>query len=99
MSTTAHAFDPAAELNEIQVATDRVLASISGLDADALAAPRSSPAGRVGTSARISPGNADSLINLLTWARTGVETPAYGPGDARERAIEAGASRSPERAP
>jgi maleylpyruvate isomerase len=37
--------------------------------------------------------NADSLINLLTWARTGVETRQYAnPGD-RDAGIAAGASR------
>jgi maleylpyruvate isomerase len=36
--------------------------------------------------------NADSMVNLLTWARTGVETPQYAPGR-RDVDIEAGASR------
>jgi maleylpyruvate isomerase len=36
--------------------------------------------------------NADSLVNLLTWARTGVETPQYAPGR-RDPDIEAGAPR------
>lgn len=37
--------------------------------------------------------NADALVNLLTWARTGVPTPMYA--DARQRAadIDAGAGR------
>ena len=39
--------------------------------------------------------NADGMINLLTWARTGVPTPAYASRDARDSAIEAGAARSP----
>lgn len=39
--------------------------------------------------------NADAMINLLTWARTGVETPAYASVDARDAAIEAGAVRTP----
>ncbi|WP_194288478.1 maleylpyruvate isomerase family mycothiol-dependent enzyme [Ornithinicoccus halotolerans] len=38
--------------------------------------------------------NADSLVNLATWARTGVETPAYRSPEARERDIEEGATRS-----
>jgi maleylpyruvate isomerase len=38
--------------------------------------------------------NADALRNLLVWARTGVETPAYATEDARDADIEAGASRS-----
>ncbi|MFJ9155081.1 maleylpyruvate isomerase family mycothiol-dependent enzyme [Streptomyces sp. NPDC102270] len=37
--------------------------------------------------------NADALVNLLTWARTGVETPMYATGDQRAREIEEGARR------
>ncbi|WP_033291257.1 maleylpyruvate isomerase family mycothiol-dependent enzyme [Amycolatopsis jejuensis] len=39
--------------------------------------------------------NADAIGNLLTWAETGVEQPMYGPGTARDDAIEAGATRAP----
>jgi maleylpyruvate isomerase len=39
--------------------------------------------------------NADAMINLLTWARTGVITPAYASAEARNDAIEKGAVRSP----
>lgn len=39
--------------------------------------------------------NADGMINLLTWARTGVETPAYPSVDARDADIESGATRPP----
>jgi maleylpyruvate isomerase len=39
--------------------------------------------------------NADALINLLTWARTGERTPAYVSDDAREADIAEGALRSP----
>jgi maleylpyruvate isomerase len=39
--------------------------------------------------------NADGMINLLTWARTGVETPAYASVDARNADIDAGAARTP----
>ncbi|WP_300011188.1 maleylpyruvate isomerase family mycothiol-dependent enzyme [Pseudonocardia sp.] len=39
--------------------------------------------------------NADGMINLLTWARTGVETPAYASTEARDADIEAGSTRSP----
>lgn len=37
--------------------------------------------------------NADGLGNLLTWARTGTETPQYASSQARDEAIEAGAGR------
>jgi maleylpyruvate isomerase len=36
--------------------------------------------------------NADALINLLTWARTGVETPMYASAVARDSAIEQAAA-------
>jgi maleylpyruvate isomerase len=37
--------------------------------------------------------NADGLVNLLTWARTGVETPQYASLEARDADIEAGSAR------
>jgi maleylpyruvate isomerase len=39
--------------------------------------------------------NADAMINLLTWARTGVSTPAYASREQRDADIEAGAHRAP----
>ncbi|WP_181775989.1 maleylpyruvate isomerase N-terminal domain-containing protein [Amycolatopsis pittospori] len=40
--------------------------------------------------------NADGLVNLLTWAKTGVETPMYAGESARDDDIEKGAYRSVE---
>ena len=40
--------------------------------------------------------NADAMINLLTWARTGVPTPAYASDEQRDADIEAGAGRAPD---
>ncbi|GAA4542793.1 maleylpyruvate isomerase family mycothiol-dependent enzyme [Pseudonocardia xishanensis] len=39
--------------------------------------------------------NADALMNLLHWARTGEETPAYASREARDADIAAGAARPP----
>lgn len=39
--------------------------------------------------------NADAMINLLEWARTGVPTPAYSSTEQRDRDIETGAGRDP----
>lgn len=39
--------------------------------------------------------NADALMNLLHWARTGEETPAYVSREARAADIDAGAGRDP----
>jgi len=36
--------------------------------------------------------NADALVNLLTWAHTGVETPMYASAEAREAGIEQAAA-------
>ncbi|HEV7825240.1 MAG TPA: maleylpyruvate isomerase family mycothiol-dependent enzyme [Mycobacteriales bacterium] len=41
-------------------------------------------------------GNAGALVNLLDWARTGVETPMYASREARDADIERWASRPPE---
>ncbi|WP_327187091.1 maleylpyruvate isomerase family mycothiol-dependent enzyme [Streptomyces sp. NBC_01334] len=41
--------------------------------------------------------NADALVNLLIWARTGVETPMYASGDQRAREIEEGARQPAEK--
>jgi maleylpyruvate isomerase len=38
--------------------------------------------------------NADGMVNLLTWARTGVPTPAYASREQRDADIEAGARRT-----
>jgi len=39
--------------------------------------------------------NADAMINLLLWARTGTVTPAYASAEARVADIEKGAVRTP----
>ena len=40
--------------------------------------------------------NADAMVNLLTWARTGVETPAYASNEARDAAIAQSSQQSPD---
>jgi maleylpyruvate isomerase len=40
--------------------------------------------------------NADALVNLLTWARTGIETPMYPSREARNAGIQATAEQLPE---
>jgi maleylpyruvate isomerase len=39
--------------------------------------------------------NADALVNLLTWARTGVETPMYPSREVRDAGIETTAAQLP----
>ena len=38
--------------------------------------------------------NADGCVNLLTWARTGIETPQYRSAEQRDADIAAGAGRT-----
>jgi maleylpyruvate isomerase len=40
--------------------------------------------------------NADAMVNLLTWARTGVETPAYPSDEARDAGIAETAELEPK---
>src|SRR3954452_20349540 len=42
------------------------------------------------------PRNADAMGNLLTWARTGVETPAYGADEERDERIRQSAEQTPQ---
>lgn len=42
-------------------------------------------------------GNADALVNLLTWARTGVETPMYPSAEIRDAQIAGTAALPPAR--
>lgn len=66
---------------------------VAGLDEDAFRAPSLLPgwsrAHLVSHLAR----SADALVNLLTWARTGIEHPAYPSRADRDADIEAGADR------
>lgn len=41
-------------------------------------------------------GNADALVNLLAWARTGVETPMYASAEERDAGIARRAALAPE---
>src|SRR6476660_6696260 len=80
---------------ELAASTARFLATAASLTEDDVAAPSLLPGWSRGHVLAHVAGNADSHINLLTWARTGVETPQYPTGAAREAGIEAGAGRTP----
>lgn len=68
---------------------------IARLGDDAFAAPSALPGwSRAHVLSHIAR-HADAMINLLTWARTGVPTPAYPSREVRDADIEAGAGRSP----
>ncbi len=75
--------------------TELVVATVQDLPDDALAGPSLLPgwtrAHVVGHLAR----NADALVNLLNWARTGVETPMYPNQDSRQDDIERSSTQPP----
>lgn len=84
--TLAWAFDGAAHLRGL----------MTRMGDDAFAAPSGLPGwSRAHVLSHIAR-NADGMINLLAWARTGVETPAYASREQRDADIEAGAARTPE---
>lgn len=85
--------DPLVLLPDLEHATDRLLATTQQLtDAD-VAAPSLLPGWTRGHVLAHVARNADGLCNLLTWARTGEETPQYASQQARDADIETGAPR------
>ncbi|MEV7625816.1 maleylpyruvate isomerase family mycothiol-dependent enzyme [Actinoplanes sp. NPDC089786] len=73
--------------------TARFVAAVAGLTEDQVREP-SALAGwtRAHVVAHVAR-NADALVNLLEWARTGVETPMYASPEQRDDDIERGAKR------
>ncbi|WP_129663107.1 maleylpyruvate isomerase family mycothiol-dependent enzyme [Phytoactinopolyspora endophytica] len=78
----------------VTAATDRLIATASALDAETLTGPSLCPGWTRAHVLTHVARSADALTNLLVWARTGVETPAYTSREARQADIEAGAGRS-----
>ncbi|TDO37601.1 maleylpyruvate isomerase family mycothiol-dependent enzyme [Paractinoplanes brasiliensis] len=85
--------DPLVMLTDVDRATDELLRSVADLDPAAVGAPSLLPGWTAGHVLTHVARNADALTNLLTWARTGVETPPYASREARDAAIEEGAGR------
>jgi len=85
--------DPLALSEDLRRADDRLLTTISELSPASVAEASLLPGWTRGHVLSHIARNADSLNNLLTWARTGVETPAYASPEARVAGIEAGADR------
>ena len=80
-------------LPAIDAATARLLRSVEAMADDTLAGPSLLPGWTRGHVLAHVARNADGLVNLLTWARTGVETPQYPSQEVRDADIEAGAGR------
>ncbi|MFD7664153.1 maleylpyruvate isomerase family mycothiol-dependent enzyme [Streptomyces sp. NPDC059788] len=77
----------------VREATDRLLVSVSKLDDEAVGEPSLLPDWTRGHLLAHVARNADALVNLLTWARTGVRTPMYASAEARAADIADGADR------
>src|SRR5436309_6355605 len=87
--------DTATTLPWMRAGTERVLAVVATLSDADLARPSALPDwSRAHVVAHLAR-NADALGNLLTWARTGVETPMYPSRQARDEDIAATAAQSP----
>ncbi|GAA1673337.1 hypothetical protein GCM10009830_19540 [Glycomyces endophyticus] len=81
-------------LGALREATDRLAAAIARLAEDEVRGPSLLPGWTRGHLITHVARNADALRNLLTWARTGVVTPAYAGPEEREAEIQAGAART-----
>jgi maleylpyruvate isomerase len=85
--------DPLVLMTDVEDATEALLLAAEPLSDGEIGAPSLLPGWSVGHVLTHLARNADALTNLLTWARTGVETPAYASPEARAAGIEAGAGR------
>lgn len=81
------------QLAAVTAATTRLLATVDTLDDAALPEPSLLPGWTRGHVLAHLSRNADSLVNLLLWAHTGIETPQYANAALRDADIEAGAPR------
>lgn len=86
--------DRAELLNVLRIATHRLVVAVEGMSEEEVAEPSLLPGWTRGHVITHVARNADALRNLLVWARTGVETPAYRRRSQRAADIEAGAGRS-----
>lgn len=87
-------FDPVAVLEQIDAATEHLLHTASRFTDSDTEAPSLLPNWTRGHVLTHLARNADGGRRLLTWARTGVETPEYPSLTARDEEIENGAGRS-----
>ena len=85
--------EQAVRLDQVDDATRRLLKTAGALTDEDIGAPSLLPGWTRGHVLNHVARNAEALRNLLSWARTGVVTPAYSSQQARDDAIEAGAAR------
>ena len=77
----------------VREATERLDLIVAGLDEHALHQPSRLPGWSRAHVVTHLARNADALVNLMTWARTGVEHPMYASRADRDADIEEGAGR------
>ncbi|WP_406439565.1 maleylpyruvate isomerase family mycothiol-dependent enzyme [Streptomyces sp. NBC_01613] len=85
--------DPKRVLGWVEDGQCRLQQAVDALSADEVTAPSALPGWTRGHLLTHLARNADALVNLLTWARTGIPTPMYTSPDQRVTDIEAGAGR------
>jgi len=89
---TSDASETTVQLDAVGEAAARLLDTVRGLDGE-MGTPSLLPGWTRGHVLAHIARNADSLVNLLLWARTGIETPQYPSTLVRDADIEAGAPR------
>ncbi|WP_436521797.1 maleylpyruvate isomerase family mycothiol-dependent enzyme [Actinoplanes sp. HUAS TT8] len=85
--------DPLVLMTDVDQATETLLRAAEEFDDSVIGEPSGLPGWTVGHVLTHLARNAEAYTNLLVWARTEVETPAYASPEARNAAIEAGAGR------
>lgn len=80
-------------IEDVEAASGRLIAAVAELDDAGVRAPSALPGWTRGHVIAHVARSADSMTNLLIWARTGVETPQYASAEAREAGIAEGAPR------
>ncbi|GAB1823153.1 maleylpyruvate isomerase N-terminal domain-containing protein [Herbidospora sp. RD11066] len=78
---------------ELAAADARLISTVAALSDEEMRAPSALDGWTRGHVATHISRNADSLVNLLTWARTGVVTPQYRDATERDEGIAAGHAR------
>ncbi|XVV01828.1 maleylpyruvate isomerase family mycothiol-dependent enzyme [Actinosynnema sp. CA-248983] len=88
--------DAVAGLAEVERATQALYEAVDALDHVVLRGPSLLPGWSRAHVVTHLARNADALVNLLTWAKTGVEHPMYPSAADRDADIEEGAGRQPQ---
>lgn len=86
-------YDHDGTLNAVDDATERLLASVDKLSDDGVSEPSLLPGWTRGHVLAHVARNAEAMRNLATWARSGIETPAYPSRERRDADIERDAAR------